>query len=67
MLTMFETATKLHYSQTHIRARNFVMLFETATKLHYSQTAAHQDHDFRGLRPLRNYTTLKHDGIGRNK
>ena len=35
---LFETATKLHYSQTPSRSPFTTKTFETATKLHYSQT-----------------------------
>ena len=58
-LFRFETATKLHYSQTCMKFHAQITPFETATKLHYSQTTQPGREDNGSLRPLRNYTTLK--------
>ena len=55
----FETPKKLHYSQTADVRRRLERRFETPKKLHYSQTRDLVSRTGNGLRPLRNYTTLK--------
>ncbi len=56
----FETSMKLHYSQTLLAGRWCQEEFETSMKLHYSQTMIVPSSFRKSLRPLWNYTTLKH-------
>ena len=59
-LTWFETPMELHCSQTTLGIFMNGSLFETPMELHCSQTVMKSIEIFDGLRPLWNYTALKH-------
>ena len=57
---LFETPMELHCSQTTLLRRRLPPKFETPMELHCSQTTTLATGRNTGLRPLWNYTALKH-------
>ena len=56
----FETPMELHCSQTKGNSFLTALVFETPMELHCSQTEYAAEDEHKRLRPLWNYTALKH-------